>query len=207
METTGRSARYSKTWRREKRRLAPRRPPLRDRSCARRKCAATMRTGRRRARDQRLRTSNGSPPDRPSPGASRSIVPNGRPIRCTGSPHVRFPSGLRRRCGAARADRRRARPAGPARPASPRFRRRRRFRVACRPRRSASRRKSQSRRHRAAARRRPGARHASRKHRTLRPRAAGQQRAAVGRARHGQIVARQGGACRDQPRRELRRAG
>ena len=35
---------------------------------------------------------------------------------------------------------------------------------------------------------------------------AGQQRAAVGRARHGQVVAGQGGACRDQPRRDAGRA-
>ena len=43
---------------------------------------------------------------------------------------------------------------------------------------------------------RPHARHPGGKHRALRPRPARQQCAAVGRARHGQIVAGQGRACR-----------
>ena len=46
---------------------------------------------------------------------------------------------------------------------------------------------------------RPRRRAAARQHAPLRPRPARQQRAAVGRARHGQVVARQGGARRGAP--------
>ena len=53
---------------------------------------------------------------------------------------------------------------------------------------------------------RPGARHPAREHRALRRRAAGQQRAAVGRARHRQELAGQGGARRGQ-RTQPERAG
>ena len=53
---------------------------------------------------------------------------------------------------------------------------------------------------------RPRARHAGRKHRAFRQRPARQQRAALGRARHGQVVAGEGGACRRQRRRARRRA-
>ena len=52
----------------------------------------------------------------------------------------------------------------------------------------------------AAQRHRPGARSAGREHRTLCPRPAGEQCAALGRARHGQIVAGQGGPCVDRRR-------
>ena len=46
---------------------------------------------------------------------------------------------------------------------------------------------------------------AARQHAPLRPGPARQQRAALGRARHGQVVARQGGACRGAPRAGARR--
>ena len=48
---------------------------------------------------------------------------------------------------------------------------------------------------------RPRARHADGKYRAFRARLAGQQRAALGRARHGQVVAGQGRACGGQCRR------
>ena len=50
---------------------------------------------------------------------------------------------------------------------------------------------------------RPRRRAAAGEHAPLRPRPARQQRAAVGRARHGQVLARQGGACRGAPRAGL----
>ena len=85
-------------------------------------------------------------------------------------------------------------------PPRARFRLCRRVHLARRQRRARRRPARQPRRHLAPARRRPGARPSRREHPPFRPRAARQQRTAVGRARHGQVVARQGGPCRDQPR-------
>jgi sec-independent protein translocase protein TatC len=57
-----------------------------------------------------------------------------------------------------------------------------------------------ARRDRAPRRHRPGARHAARQHAPVRPRLSGEQRAALGRARHGQVLPRQGRPCRGRPR-------
>ncbi len=65
----------------------------------------------------------------------------------------------------------------------------------------------QSRRDVAAQGHRPHARRAGREHRALRQGPAGQQRAALGRARHGQVLAGQGGACLGQRRACARQGG
>ena len=91
-------------------------------------------------------------------------------------------------------------------PGQTRFRRRRGLHLARRHGRARARCARQPRRHRAPARDRPGARPSGREHRALRARPSRQQCAAVGRARHGQVVAGQGCARLDQPRERGRGA-
>ena len=100
--------------------------------------------------------------------------------------------------GAPDPDRRGARARRPAGNTSAGVRGRRRLRVARRRARAHRRREGQPGRDGAPARHRPGARPPVREHRALRARAAGEQRALVGRPRHGQVVARQGRARGDQ---------
>ena len=98
----------------------------------------------------------------------------------------------------AKAHRRSARTAEPAPARHARPRRRRCLRVASGRAAAGAGPQGQSGRNGPVARDRPGARRADGQYRAVRARAARQQRAAVGRARHGQIVAGQGLACVDQ---------
>ncbi len=98
------------------------------------------------------------------------------------------------------AHRRRARAAGAAAGRVARFFRRRRLCLASRRQPARPGQARQPRRDVAAQGHRARARRAGGEHRALRQGAAGQQRAVVGRARHGQVVAGQGLACRGQCR-------
>ena len=106
----------------------------------------------------------------------------------------------------ARADRRRPGTARPAPAGRARFCRRRGLRLAPGGPQLGAGAPRQPCRHVASQGHRSGARSLGREHRALRPRPAGQQCAAVGRARHGQVVARQGRARGDRRRASRRRA-
>ena len=119
----------------------------------------------------------------------------GRRASGTKTPRAAEENRERRRPRAG-ADRRGARAAQPAAAAGAGPRRRRRLRLGDRARPAGAGAAGGAGGDRAPGRHRPGARHAARQHPAVRARLSGQQRAALGRARHGQVEPGQGGACR-----------